>query len=65
MNDRPSAANGKRYVFWGTLQACPACGHCLCFSCHPQGPCVDERQAHTSAEAAATSLMLQPAASHA
>jgi len=45
MNDRPDASNGKRYVLWGTTETCPACGQCLCFGCHPEGPCVDERQA--------------------
>jgi len=65
MNDRPSASNGKRYVFWGTLQPCPVCGQCLCFSCHPQGPCVDERQARTVTEPVTASLLLQPAASQA
>jgi hypothetical protein len=42
MSDRPSAANGKRSQSWGTLDACPACGQCLCFGCHPTGPCVDD-----------------------
>ncbi len=43
MNDRPSPANGKRDVFWGTLSTCRVCGQCLCYGCHPRGPCVDER----------------------
>ncbi len=43
MSDRPTPSNGKRYLLWGTLHACPVCGACLCFACHPQGPCVDER----------------------
>ncbi len=43
VSDRPAAANGKVHVWWGTLRTCPACGHCLCFGCHPKGPCVDER----------------------
>jgi hypothetical protein len=42
MSDRPSAINGKRNQSWGTLRACPACGQCLCFGCHPAGPCVDD-----------------------
>ena len=41
MSDRPSAANGKRNHEWGTLRECPVCGHCLCYGCHPSGPCVD------------------------
>jgi hypothetical protein len=43
MSDRPKAANGKHHVFWGTLRHCPSCGRCLCFGCHPEGPCVDDR----------------------
>ncbi|MBE3073118.1 MAG: hypothetical protein IMZ67_09095 [Acidobacteria bacterium] len=43
MSDRPKAANGKVHAWWGTLRTCPACGQCLCFGCHPEGPCVDER----------------------
>jgi hypothetical protein len=42
MSDRPSAVNGKRNKAWGTRDSCPACGQCLCFGCHPTGPCVDE-----------------------
>jgi hypothetical protein len=42
MSDRPSAINGKRNKAWGTLHACPGCGQCLCFGCHPSGPCVDD-----------------------
>ncbi len=42
MSDRPTAVNGRRNQAWGTTSACPACGACLCFGCHPQGPCVDE-----------------------
>jgi hypothetical protein len=42
MSDRPSAVNGKRNLAWGTLHACPSCGQCLCFGCHPAGPCVDD-----------------------
>lgn len=42
MSDRPSAVNGKRSQTWGTLGPCPACGQCLCFGCHPAGPCLDD-----------------------
>jgi hypothetical protein len=42
MSDRPSAVNGKRNQAWGTLGDCPVCGQCLCFGCHPTGPCVDD-----------------------
>jgi hypothetical protein len=42
MSDRPSAINGKRNQAWGTLRECPACGQCLCFGCHPAGPCLDD-----------------------
>jgi hypothetical protein len=42
MSDRPTAANGKRNQAWGTTSACPECGACLCFGCHPHGPCADE-----------------------
>jgi hypothetical protein len=42
MSDRPSAANGKRNHDWGTLCECPVCGHCLCYGCHPSGPCLDD-----------------------
>jgi hypothetical protein len=45
MNDRPSPANGKRDVFWGTLKTCVVCRRCLCYGCHPRGPCADERSA--------------------
>jgi hypothetical protein len=48
MSDRPSAINGKRSRAWGTLDVCPACGQCLCFGCHPTGPCVDDA-AHDAA----------------
>jgi hypothetical protein len=44
MSDRPTAANGKRNQAWGTTSACPGCGECLCFGCHPHGPCVDEHE---------------------
>jgi len=43
MSDRPMPTNGKRYRAWGTRELCPACGACLCFKCHPQGPCVEDR----------------------
>jgi hypothetical protein len=42
MSDRPTAVNGKRSRAWGTTSACPECGECLCFACHPKGPCIDE-----------------------
>jgi hypothetical protein len=42
MSDRPSAVNGKRSQSWGPLHACPSCGQCLCFGCHPTGPCADD-----------------------
>jgi hypothetical protein len=42
MSDRPSAVNGKRSQAWGTLGPCQACGQCLCFGCHPAGPCLDD-----------------------
>ncbi len=42
MSDRPSAVNGKRSNDWGTRRVCPACGECLCFGCHPAGPCLDD-----------------------
>ncbi len=45
MSDRPTAVNGKRNQAWGTTSACPECGECLCFACHPEGPCVDEHDA--------------------
>ncbi len=47
--DYPAAANGKRNVFWGTLQVCPDCGRCLCFACHPDGPCLDQRESASPA----------------
>jgi hypothetical protein len=53
MSDRPSAINGKLSQSWGTLDACPACGQCLCFGCHPTGPCVDD----AARDDAATSRM--------
>jgi hypothetical protein len=46
MSDRPSAVNGKRNQAWGTLGDCPVCGQCLCFGCHPTGPCVDDVSRH-------------------
>ncbi len=48
MSDRPSAVNGKRSQAWGTLGPCPACGQCLCFGCHPAGPCLDDAPQHES-----------------
>jgi hypothetical protein len=48
MSDRVSAINGKRNKEWGTTHECPACGQCLCFGCHPAGPCVDD---HAAADA--------------
>jgi len=56
MSDRPSAVNGKRSTDWGTRRQCPACGQCLCFGCHPTGPCLDDAhdpgaaRAHQAAE---------------
>jgi hypothetical protein len=47
MSDRPSAVNGKRSSDWGTRRPCPACGQCLCFECHPAGPCLDDGHAQT------------------
>ncbi len=54
MRDRPSPSNGKRDRFWGTLAVCPECGRCLCYGCHPHGPCRDEREAPRSVAMAAT-----------
>jgi hypothetical protein len=54
MSDRPSAVNGKRNRAWGTRDACPACGQCLCFGCHPAGPCVDERDGAAGPSGGAT-----------
>ena len=45
MSDRPTGANGKRNKSWGTTMVCPDCGHCLCFACHPEGPCQDDHGA--------------------
>ena len=54
MSNRPTAVNGKRNRAWGTTSECAACGECLCFACHPQGPCVDEHASIASdAETAA------------
>lgn len=62
MSDRLSAANGKRDPLWGTLKTCPACGRCLCYGCHPRGPCVDDRAAatriHSRDEAAAAQTLV-------
>jgi hypothetical protein len=44
MSDRPTAVNGKRNQAWGTTSSCPECGECLCFGCHPHGPCCDEEE---------------------
>ncbi len=49
MGEQLKAANGKQHVFWGTLRPCPACGRCLCFGCHPEGPCVDDREQEAAA----------------
>ncbi len=54
MRDRPSPSNGKRDVLWGTLAACSECGRCLCYGCHPHGPCRDERDSPTLGAVAAT-----------
>ena len=43
MGDRLAAANGKRHRAWGTRQVCDECGRCLCYACHPEGPCVEDR----------------------
>jgi hypothetical protein len=62
MSDRPSAVNGKRNQAWGTLGACPACGQCLCFGCHPAGPCVDDQLRHEPvADGDATARFTAPA----
>ncbi len=54
MRDRPSPSNGKRDRFWGTLSICPECGRCLCYGCHPHGPCRDERETHFQASMPST-----------
>ncbi len=63
MSERPSPANGKRDVFWGTLHACGVCGRCLCYACHPRGPCADDRaasaQSHSPRSQAADSVSSQ------
>ncbi len=56
MSDRPDAANGKRSTAWGTTGICPACGRCLCFGCHPDGPCVDQHDPLASPSFSAGSL---------
>ncbi len=56
MSDRPTAVNGKRNRAWGTTSACPACGGCLCFGCHPQGPCLDEHDRRAPEASTASSL---------
>ncbi len=63
MGDRPSAVNGKRHRAWGTTEPCPACGRCLCFGCHPAGPCVDEPAHAVSLSRAAVLAASRPAAS--
>ncbi len=54
MSDRPSPSNGKRDMLWGTLEPCSECGRCLCYRCHPHGPCVDEREAAVAGPAMST-----------
>ncbi len=54
MRDRPSPSNGKRDRFWGTLSICPECGRCLCYGCHPHGPCRDEPESSLRAPVAST-----------
>jgi hypothetical protein len=56
MSDRLSSRNGKRHTLWGTLRTCPACGRCLCYGCHPQGPCIDEREGALRRPLAAASM---------
>ncbi len=51
MSDRPTAVNGKRSNDWGTRRQCPVCGQCLCFGCHPTGPCLDEAHGQGSPRA--------------
>jgi hypothetical protein len=65
MNDRLSPPNGKRHVFWGTLRTCPICGRCLCYGCHPQGPCLDEREAALSIQPATPVISCPAQTSHA
>ncbi len=61
MSDRPSAVNGKRSQAWGTLGPCPACGECLCFGCHPAGPCLDDtRQQESSGDRCAPAGFREP-----
>ncbi len=62
MSDRLSPSNGKRDVFWGTLRACPVCGRCLCYGCHPQGPCIDEREGAVQMQPASASTAHGPMA---
>lgn len=63
MNDRPSPANGKRDVFWGTLKNCPVCGRCLCYGCHPRGPCADERVTTAALHSPHAGAVAQPTSS--
>ena len=58
MSDPPSAINGKKNSAWGTLGACPSCGACLCFGCHPAGPCVDDEDHAHAATMTAVSPMV-------
>jgi hypothetical protein len=51
MDLRPVPSNGKNNVFWGTRTLCSVCGRCLCFGCHPHGPCVDDRTKPARVEA--------------
>ncbi len=62
MGDRLSPANGKQDVFWGTLRNCPGCGRCLCYACHPHGPCLDRRESATPLLAPDTARPLEPPA---
>jgi hypothetical protein len=63
MSDRPTGANGKRNQAWGTTHECPACGECLCFKCHPHGPCVDEHTAEREGRPAYQAALWQAVAS--
>ena len=65
MSDRLSPPNGKRHTLWGTLRTCPTCGRCLCYGCHPQGPCLDEREATLAIQPAAPAVSCPAQASHA
>ncbi len=65
MSDRPSPANGKRDLFWGTLRSCGICGRCLCYACHPRGPCADERTTAMQVHPPGTRTESEAPASHA